>query len=407
MRDIEALNAAGIDTNESFTQRYSDAMLGVFGAPQLVLERGEGRHVYDVEGNCYLDLLGGIATTSLGHGNQELIEAITRQAQDLIHVSNFFTTRAQIELGERLLQVADADKGARVFLCNSGTEANEAAFKLARATGRPNIVVADGAFHGRTMGALSLTAKEAYRAPFEPLIAGVIRVPYNDVEALRTVLDEHVGAVLLEPIQGEAGVVVPDDDYLVAARELTTNAGALLILDEVQTGVGRTGAWFAHTRTGITPDAMTLAKGLGGGVPIGALLTLNEHASGLLTAGQHGTTFGGNPLACAAANAVLFTIESLDLLAHVEAMFAHVEHAVTQLRDERITEVRGRGLLIGLGLRDAVGPQLVEAARKAGFIVNAPNANTLRLAPALTITAAELDEFVTALPTLLDQIGQS
>ena len=389
------------------TSRYSESLMGVFGTPQLVLERGEGAYVVDADGKRYLDLLGGIAVNTLGHGHPQLVEAIAQQASQLIHTSNFFATEPQIRFAERLLTVADAPAGSKVFFCNSGTEANEAAFKLARATGRTNVIVAEGAFHGRTMGALSLTAKAAYREPFEPLIPGVIRVPYGDVAALADALDETVAAVLLEPIQGEAGVIEPPDGYLAAARELTTQHGALLILDEVQSGVGRTGDWFAHTASGIRPDAMTLAKGLAGGIPIGALVTVGDRTSQLLHAGQHGTTFGGNPLACAAGLAVLDVLSEPGFLTRVAAHGDHLKHAVAQLSDARLGPVRGRGLLLGLPLRDAVASDVVTVARERGFIVNAPNPSTIRLAPPLTITAAELDSFVTEIPAILDQIGAS
>lgn len=393
------------DTGTQLTARYGESLLGVFGTPQLVIERGEGTYLIDADGKRYLDLLGGIAVNTLGHGHPRLVEAVSRQAADVIHTSNFFATPVQIRLAERLLELANAPTGSRVFFCNSGTEANEAAFKLARATGRPGIVVADGAFHGRTLGALSLTSKESYRSPFEPLVPGVTRVPYGDVDALAAVLDESVGAVLLEPIQGEAGVIEPPAGYLANVRELTTAVGALMIVDEVQTGVGRTGAWFAHQASNVSPDAMTLAKGLAGGVPVGALVTLGGEVSQLLKPGQHGTTFGGNPLACAAAHAVLDVLSEPDFLAEVAAKGGHVKQRIADLNDQRIRDVRGRGLLLGIALRDEVAPAVVEQARHAGFIVNAPNAATLRLAPPLTITTAELDTFLDTLGDLLTQVG--
>lgn len=390
---------------DDFADRYSQSLLGVFGSPQLTLVRGEGSYVVAADGTRYLDLLGGIAVNTLGHGHPRLVQAVQRQAAELIHTSNFFTTPSQIELAERLLKLAEAPAGSRVFFCNSGTEANEAAFKLARASGRPGVVVADGAFHGRTMGALSLTAKEAYRTPFEPLIPGVQRVPYGDADALDAVLDDTVGAVLIEPIQGEAGVVEPPAGYLERVREVTAQRGVLMIVDEVQTGVGRTGEWFAHQRAGITPDAMTLAKGLAGGVPVGALITYGESASSLLKAGQHGTTFGGNPLACAAATAVLDVLSQPGFLADVTAAGDYVKRCVRELQDARIADVRGRGLLLGIALAEPVATQLVVVARKHGFIVNAPNERTIRLAPALTTTTDELETFISALPALLDETG--
>lgn len=382
--------------------RYQHALMGVFGTPQLVLERGEGPYVWDVDGTRYLDLLAGIAVNSLGHGHPALVEAIQQQSATLIHTSNLFTTPAQIELAERLLTLSGAPEGSAVFLCNSGSEANEAAIKLARRTGRHGIVAAIGAFHGRTTGAVSLTAKEAYRAPFAPLLPGVEHVPYGDIEALRAAVDETTSAVFLEPIQGEAGVIEGSDAYLTAAREITRATGALLILDEVQTGIGRTGDWFAFQRTGIVPDAITVAKGLGGGVPIGGLIAFGAELSGSLTAGQHGTTFGGNPLACAAANAVLTTIETDGLLDHVTRTGQWFADALLGLGHRAISHVRGRGLLLGLVLTAPVAPALAGLARAAGFIVNAPGPDVIRLAPPLIITTEQAQEFVDALPALLD-----
>ena len=281
--------------------RYAHAVLGVFGRPALVLDRGEGCWVWDVDGKRYLDLLGGIAVNALGHNHPAVVSAVSKQAGEALHVSNFFTTRAQIELAERLLRLAQAPEGSAVFFTNSGTESIEAAIKLARRTGRPGLVALEGSFHGRSTGALALTHKAAYREPFAPLLPGVAFVPPGDIDALRAAVDESTGAVVLEPIQGEAGVRPLDTAYLEAAREITRAAGALLVVDEIQTGIGRTGRWFDHQRADIVPDAMTLAKGLGGGVPIGALVTFGPENSGRLSPGQRGTTFGGNPLAAATA----------------------------------------------------------------------------------------------------------
>lgn len=403
MNPADDAQASMATAHADLKERYGASLMGVFGAPGLVLERGEGAVVRDVEGREYLDLLAGIAVNVLGHAHPALVAAVSEQASRLIHVSNFFTTEPQIELAERLVAAAGGDDRSRVFFGNSGAEANEAAFKLARATGRPGVVVADGGFHGRTLGALSLTSKQAYRAPFEPLVPGVTRVPYNDIDALRAAVDETVGAVILEPIQGEAGVVEADADYLRAARAITQEQGTLLVVDEVQTGVARTGEWFGfQTITpDVMPDAITLAKGLGGGVPIGALVTFGE-ASNLLRAGQHGSTFGGNPLACAAGVAVMRTIEDDDLRAAATRLGDHLASGVMALGDPRIAEVRGRGLLRALVLRNDVAQQLVPAAREAGFIVNATGPDVIRLAPPLVVTEAQLDTFVSALPALLD-----
>ena len=385
--------------------RYSTSLMGVFGTPQRVLVRGAGCLVWDADGKEYLDLLGGIAVNALGHANPFVTSVISSQLATLGHVSNFFTSPTQIALAEKLLALTHAPAGSKVFFTNSGTEANEAAFKLARrnsgsaGTARTKIIALEGAFHGRTMGALALTAKEAYRAPFEPLPGGVVHIPFGDIEALEAAVDETVAAVFLEPIQGEAGVRPLPAGYLRAAREATTKAGALLILDEVQTGIGRTGTWLASEDAGIVPDAVTLAKGLGGGFPIGALITFGAGTSSLLTAGQHGTTFGGNPVATAAALATLHAIESQDVLANVTAVGEHLRAALAAIPG--VTEVRGEGLLIGFDLDADVAPAVVQAGLDAGFIVNAPGPRTIRLAPPLVLTTAQADSFLAAFPAIL------
>jgi acetylornithine/N-succinyldiaminopimelate aminotransferase len=385
--------------------RYSTSLMGVFGTPQRVLVRGSGCLVWDADGKEYLDLLGGIAVNALGHANPFVTSVISSQLATLGHVSNFFTSPTQIALAEKLLALTEAPAGSKVFFTNSGTEANEAAFKLARCntggsgTKRTKIIALEGAFHGRTMGALALTAKEAYRAPFEPLPGGVVHIPFGDVEALKAAVDETVAAVFLEPIQGEAGVRPLPPGYLRVARELTARVGTLLILDEVQTGMGRTGKWLASEDANIMPDAVTLAKGLGGGFPIGALVTFGGHTSSLLSAGQHGTTFGGNPVATAAALATLHAIESQDVLANVVSVGEHLRSALAATPG--VTEVRGEGLLIGFDLDADVAPAVVQAALDAGFIVNSPGPRTIRLAPPLVLTAAQADTFLAAFPAIL------
>jgi len=395
---------------EELAQRYSRSLIGVFGAPQRVLVRGEGVHVWDADGNCYLDLLGGIAVNALGHAHPDVVAALGKQAETLGHVSNFFATPTQIELAERLLQLAQAPEGSGVFFTNSGTESNEAAFKIARRTGRPRIIALERSFHGRTMGALALTHKEAYRAPFEPLPGGVEFLPAEDLPALEAALATgDVAAVVLEPIQGEAGVIPLTEAYLRGVRELTAAHGTLMILDEVQTGIGRTGEWFAHQRfEGIVPDVMTLAKGLGGGFPIGAVVTFGEHASTLLSPGQHGTTFGGNPLGAAVSLAVLGTLAEEDLLTAARTLGAQLTAEVAELaaRDPRVEGSRGAGLLQGIALAAPIAPQVVTAALEAGFIVNAANPSTIRLAPPLVVTGEQLTSFLTALPALLDRAEQ-
>jgi acetylornithine/N-succinyldiaminopimelate aminotransferase len=378
-------------------ERYAASLMNTFGPPRLVLVRGEGPFVWDADGRRYLDLLGGIAVNALGHAHPALVHAVTEQLQTLGHVSNFFTTEPQVRLAERLLSMLGVD--GRVFFANSGTEANEAAFKLSRRTGRTHLVAMEGSFHGRTLGALALTSKAAYREPFEPLPGDVTFVPYGDADALAAAVTDATAAVVLEPVQGEAGVVVPPEDFLARARRITAEHGALLWLDEVQTGMGRTGSWMAHDGSGVMPDVVTLAKGLAGGIPIGAMVAVGEHAR-LLEPGNHGTTFGGNPVACAAALAVIDTIESEGLLDNVakvgDLMSAGLAHP-------HVTEVRGRGLLIGLDLDAAVAADVVTAAQRHGVILNACTPNRIRLAPPLVLTAEQASEFLELWPTILDE----
>ena len=390
---------------EAWLARYSSSVMGTYGAPQRVLVRGEGPYVWDADGRRYLDLLAGIATNALGHAHPLLVAAVTSQLTTLGHVSNFFATVPQIALAERLLEVARAPQGSRVFFCNSGAEANEAAFKMARRTGRPKVVAAVNAFHGRTMGALALTHKEAYRAPFEPLPGGVEFVPYGDVGALGRAVDGATAAVFLEPVQGEGGVTPAPDGYLQAARRITADHGALLVLDEVQTGIGRTGEWFAHQlprHAGVVPDVVTVAKGLGGGIPVGGAVAFGPANAALLGAGQHGTTFGGNPVASAAGLATLHAIDRDGILANVRSVGSALREAVTALGHPLVAEVRGEGLLLGIALTEPVGAAVVQAALAAGFIVNAVRPDTVRLAPPLVLTHAQAATFTDALPGILD-----
>jgi len=400
----DSLPARGSHADELLA-RYRAALVPVFGVPQTVLSHGDGCYVVDVDGKRYLDLLGGIAVNTLGHGHPALVEAITKQASQVMHISNFFTSEPQVELAEKLLEICGAPQGSGVFFANSGAEAIEAAIKLSRRTGRTKLIAAEGSFHGRSTGALALTHKHAYREPFAPLIASVTHIPLNDESALRAAVTANVAAVFLEPIQGEAGVVAADPAYLQLARELTTATGALLILDEVQTGVGRTGTWFAFQQAGVVPDAITVAKGLAGGVPIGALVTFGPEVSGLLTPGQHGSTFGGNPLAAAAGLAVLDTIEKDGLLAHVTSVGNRLSDSVAALGHPLISGVRGAGLLRAIVVSADVASVVAERALEAGFIINAPAPNALRLAPPLVVTDAQIDSFVAALPDLLDGLG--
>ena len=396
----------GGDSGAAWLARYSGALMGVFGTPQRVLVRGSGCHVWDADGNRYLDLLGGIAVNALGHAHPFVTSVISSQLATLGHISNFFTSPTQVALAEKLLALAQAPDGSRVFFTNSGAEALEAAFKLARRNSTPErqrVIALDGAFHGRTMGALALTSKKAYREPFEPLPAGVEHVRFDDVDALRDAMDDSVAAVVLEPIQGEAGVRPLSPEYLRAARNLTREHGALLILDEVQSGVARTGRWFAHQWVdGVIPDAMTLAKGLGGGFPVGALVTFGEDVSALIGAGQHGSTFGGNPVATAAGLATLHTLEASGALQHVADVGAHLHAGLAAV--EGVVAVRGEGLLIGFDLDGDHAPAAVQAALAAGFIINATGPATIRLAPPLILTIEQAASFLDALPDILDTV---
>ncbi len=373
--------------------RYAGALMNTFGPPRLALVRGQGSRVWDEAGKEYLDLFAGIAVNALGHAHPAVVEAVTRQVRTLGHVSNFFATAPQVELAERLLTLLGRD--GRVFFTNSGTEAVEAGLKATRRTGRTRVVAAEGSFHGRTMGALSLTAKAAYREPFEPLPGHVTFVPYADVDALAAAVDDSVAAVILEPIQGEAGVIVPPAGYLRAAREITRRSGALLWLDEVQTGIGRTGSWFAAAADAeVAPDLVTLAKGLGGGIPIGALVALGEAAT-LLGPGNHGSTFGGNPVATAAGLAVVDTIETEGLLSAAQSRGEELRAALVGV------PVEGAGLLLGADVPEGTAAEVVSAAQDAGFLLNNTGPSRLRFAPALTIGSADLTSFAEAWPRLL------
>ncbi|MEW2482513.1 acetylornithine transaminase [Mycobacterium sp. NPDC049093] len=374
-------------------------MMNNYGTPPLALASGDGAVVTDTDGKSYLDLLGGIAVNLLGHRHPGVIEAVTTQLNTLGHTSNLYATEPGIALAEAL--VGHLGTQARAFFCNSGTEANEVAFKITRLTGKTNIVAAQGAFHGRTMGSLALTGQPAKQAPFEPLPGNVTHVPYGDSEALAAAVDSDTAAVFLEPIMGEGGVVVPPAGYLAKAREITAKHGALLVLDEVQTGVGRTGAFYAHQHDGITPDIVTLAKGLGGGLPIGACLAIGA-AGDLLTPGLHGSTFGGNPVCTAAALAVLKALADGDLVARAGVLGKTLSHGIEELGHPLVDHVRGKGLLQGVVLTAPSAKAVEAAARDAGFLVNAAAADVIRLAPPLIITEPQIETFLSALPAVLD-----
>ncbi|BBX70325.1 acetylornithine transaminase [Mycolicibacterium psychrotolerans] len=384
--------------------RWSAVMMNNYGTPPLALAGGEGAVVTDVDGKSYVDLLGGIAVNVLGHGHPAVIEAVHRQMSTLGHTSNLYATEPGVALAEAL--VGHLGAPARAFFCNSGTEANEVAFKITRLTGRTKLVAAQNAFHGRTMGSLALTGQPAKQAPFEPLPGHVTHVPYGDTDALRAAVDDQTAAVFLEPIMGEGGVVVPPAGYLVAAREITAQHGALLVLDEVQTGVGRTGAFYAHQHDGITPDIVTLAKGLGGGLPIGACLAVGATA-GLLTPGLHGSTFGGNPVCTAAALAVLRVLADEGLIERADVLGKTLSHGIEALGHPLVDHVRGRGLLRGIVLTAEAAKPVEVAARDAGFLVNAAAPDIVRLAPPLVVTDEQVQAFVGALPAILDTAAGS
>jgi acetylornithine/N-succinyldiaminopimelate aminotransferase len=389
--------------------RYSGALMDNFGVPARVFVRGEGVYLWDADGNRYLDLLAGLAVNALGHAHPQVTGAISAQLSTLGHVSGLFASPTQIALAEKLVGFVTADRSevsARVFFANSGTEANEAGFKISRLTGRTRLIAMEGSFHGRTMGALALTSNPKYREPFEPLPGEVTFVPYGDVDALAAAVDETVAAVIIEPIQGESGVVEPPEGFLAAARQITSEAGALLWFDEVQTGIGRCGDWLASAASGVCADIVTFAKGLGNGFPIGACVATGAAAS-LLTPGTHGSTFGGNPVAAAAGLAVLSIIERDGLLARATEAGEYLATAVLALNHPQIVAVRGRGLLRGVVLASPIAAEVAKAALEAGFVINAPRPNVLRIAPPLIITDAQLAEFVAVLPGLLTQAAEA
>ncbi len=381
-------------TGQDWRGTFGSVMMGSLAVPAVMLDHGSGAYVWDIDGKEYLDFLAGIAVNSLGHAHPVLVEAVSSQAARLVHVSNYFATVPQLALAERLLRITGAGPTGRVYFGNSGAEANEAAFKLARLNShgsRTRILALNNGFHGRTMGSLALTGKPSMREPFEPMVPGVEHID-STIAALEAAIDDTVAALFVEPIKGEAGVVDLPEGFLAAARSLTSRHGALLVVDEIQTGVGRTGRWFAFEHAGIVPDAITVAKGMAGGVPIGALVTFGS-ASGLFTRGQHGSTFGGNPLATAVAGAVLEEIERAALIDNAARRGAQLRESLLAIGSPLIAELRGAGLLIGIGLSEPVADALAASALRHGLIVNAPNESSIRLAPPLIIGDAEVAEF--------------
>ena len=381
--------AQGGLTTASVQERWRGSLMDNYGTPPIVLVRGRGARVWDVEGREYVDLLAGIAVNALGHAHPDVVAAVSEQVATLGHTSNLAMTMPAIALAERLVSLLDpsGEREGRVFFCNSGAEANEAAFKLTRRTGRTRVVVAERSFHGRTMGALALTAQPGKQDPFRPLPGDVIAVPFGDVDALRAAVDGETAAVFLEPIQGEGGVIPAPTGYLSAARQACDAHGALLVLDEVQTGIGRTGGWFAHQAEAVAPDVVTLAKGLGGGLPIGACVAFGA-AAGLLGPGSHGSTFGGNPVSCAAALAVLDVIARDGLLRRARVAGERLTEIV--MRSPHVTHVRGRGLLLGAVLAEPRAADLESSARVHGLLVNAVAPDVIRLAPPLVLSDDDL-----------------
>ena len=377
-------------TNKKYLKRWDSSLQNNYGKPSIALVKGKGIVVTDADGKTYLDFLGGIATSILGHAHPAIVKAVTKQISTLSHVSNFYAHPNAIELAEKLAAMT-GDKSAKVFFCQSGAEANEAAFKLSRRTGKFRVVAAQGAFHGRTMGALSLTGQPSKREPFLPLIKGVKHVPYGDIDAMRKAISKKTAMVIIEPIMGEAGVVVPPPDYLQELRRLCDKNGSLLVIDAVQTGMGRTGDWFGYEYSGITPDVITLAKGLGGGLPLGAMIALGK-AADLFQAGDHGSTFGGNPVTTAAGLAAIKFIETQDILQKVEEQGLYLMQELALIPG--VKEVRGAGLLIGIELESLKASEVSDAMREAGVLVNAANGTTIRIAPALIVTDAQINKFI-------------
>lgn len=376
--------------NKIFAKRWYKSIQNNYGVPAITLVKGKGIIVQDADGKTYLDFLGGIATNILGHAHPSIVTAVSKQVRVLNHVSNFYSHPNAVELAEKLVSLTKT-KNAKVFFCQSGAEANEAAIKLSRKTGRSHIVAAQGSFHGRTMGALSLTGQPSKREPFLPLLKNIKHVPYGDIDAMRRAISRKTAMVIIEPIMGEAGVIVPPVDYLQGLRELCDQKGALLIIDAVQTGMGRTGDWFGYEYSGITPDVITVAKGLGGGLPLGAMIAIGD-AADLFKPGEHGSTFGGNPVTTAAALAVIKTIERQKLLKKVEKQGRMLLQELALIPG--VSQVRGAGLLIGIELEKANANELTLKLAESGVLVNAANASTIRIAPALIVSDAQIKKFI-------------
>jgi acetylornithine aminotransferase len=387
--------------NQQYLKRWTKSMQNNYGTPAITLVKGKGLVVKDIEGNTYLDFLGGIATNILGHAHPNVVNAVSKQVKTLGHVSNFYSHPNAVLLAEKLATFTGT-KGAKVFFCQSGAEANEAAIKLSRKTGRSQMIATQGSFHGRTMGALSLTGQPSKREPFLPLLKNVKHVPYGDVDAMRRSISKKTAMVIVEPIMGEAGVIVPPDDYLQQLRQLCDKTGALLVIDAVQTGMGRTGDWFGYEYSGITPDVITVAKGLGGGLPLGAMIALGR-AADLFEPGEHGSTFGGNPITTSAALAVIETIESKKILKKVQRQGRSLIQELALIPG--VLQVRGAGLLIGIELVSVNSQEITQKLLARGVLVNAANATTIRIAPALIVSDAQIKKFVSIFREVLTDVN--
>jgi acetylornithine/N-succinyldiaminopimelate aminotransferase len=387
-------------TRRSALVSWDDVMMRNYGAPSRTFVSGKGCVLKDDQGKSYLDFLAGIATNVLGHAHPAVVKAVTKQVSTLGHVSNFFAHPQGLRLASRLQEMT-GDSQARIFFCNSGAEANEAALKISRRTGRSRIVATQGAFHGRTMGALSMTGQPSKREPFAPLLKGITHVPYGDVSAMSRAVSKKTAMVIVEPIMGEAGVITPDVGYFAELRVICDRVGALLVFDCVQTGIGRTGEWFGFEHEKVQPDVLTLAKGIGGGLPLGATIAYGKAAQ-LLEPGDHGTTFGGNPIACAAANAVLDVIESKKLMQSAKVFEKKIKKSISAVPG--VSEVRGRGLLLGIELATPIAKKVAAEMLDAGIIVNAANEKTIRIAPPLIVTMTQIEKFISVFKKVMKEV---
>jgi acetylornithine aminotransferase len=386
--------------NKEFADLWSQNLMSNYAVPSITLVKGKGSIVFDADGKKYIDMLGGIATNILGHSHPAVVSAVTRQIRTLSHVSNFYSHSNAIELAQILVRLT-GDKQSRVFFAQSGAEVNEAAIKLSRKTGRTRIVAMTGSFHGRTMGSLSLTGQSSKRTSFVPLLKNVKHVPFGDVKKAKRSINSRTAMVIVEPIMGEAGVIVPPVNYLKELREACTNNGALLVIDAVQTGIGRTGQWFGYEYSGIKPDVITVAKGLGAGLPLAAMIAVGN-TSQLFEPGDHGSTFGGNPVTTAASIAAIKWIEKNKILIKCKADFKYLSSNINSISG--VYEVRGAGLLIGIALQKNTSSEVAAALQAKGFLVNAANPNTLRIAPALNISMKDLNQFVKALKEVMSDV---